>query len=78
MNEQQDVSVTDLPISGRAIKALARGGIRTVETLVAHDAWELCDIRGFGPECLRETVDALAEIGLTLKPSNFSDRKLTS
>lgn len=74
MNEDQDVGISDLDVSGRAVKALARGGIRTVGQLIEHDAWELTDLRGFGVECLRETVDALATMGLTLKPSNYVAR----
>jgi len=77
MNEQDNVAIVDLPVSGRTVKALARGGIRTTGDLVERDAWELTDLRGFGVQCLRETVDALAELGLTLKPSTYEDRHLT-
>lgn len=74
MDEDQDVAISDLDVSGRAVKALGRGGIRTVSQLVEQTAWDLTDLRGFGNECLRETVNALASMGLTLKPSNFEPR----
>lgn len=74
MHEWENVAIADLRMSGRATKALIRGGIRTLDQLVEHDAWDLTDIRGFGTECLRETVDALAMRGLTLMPSDYKPR----
>ena len=74
MDKRENVAIADLHLTGRATRALARGGIRTLDQLVEHDAWDLTDIRGFGTECLRETVDALAKRGLTLMPSDYKPR----
>lgn len=69
-----DKSVANLTLDNRTLKALEREGIRTVEELVAKDAWDLMDIRGFGQNCLVMVYSALAEWGLSLKPSNFKHR----
>lgn len=66
--------VKDLTVGPRAAKALDRGGIRTIGDLVAKDAWELMDIRGFGLDCLIRVNAGLAEMGLALKSSNFRFR----
>lgn len=69
-----DKSVTNLTLDNRTLKALEREGIRTVAELVARDAWDLMDIRGFGQNCLVMVYSALGEWGLSLKPSNFKHR----
>lgn len=73
-NESLHLVISDLNVSNRVVNALRNGGIRTVEALVDQDAWDLHDLRGFGAECMNQTVNALAELGLTLKPSNYFDR----
>lgn len=67
-------SVTILSVDNRTVRAFEREGIKTIGDLVAKDAWELLDIRGFGQNCLIMTTSALSEFGLTLKPSNYKNR----
>ena len=78
INEQADlseISVASLNVSNRALNVFRKYGIRTVEDLVAHDPCDLKDMRGFGPGCLQETIDALRELGLALKPIDYAARR---
>lgn len=68
-------SVSSLPISNRALNVLRRYGIKTVENLTELELYELRDMRGFGPHCMEETLAALAELGLQLKPTNYATRR---
>ena len=70
-----DMVIKDFPVGNRTYKALLRGGIRTVGDLCEVTAWDLRDIRGFGEECMNQTVNALASMGLSLKSSNYFNRR---
>lgn len=77
-NYEQDlaeISVTQLDIGNRALNCLKKAGIRTVADLVQMEPSDLTDIRGFGPGCLQETVEALLDMGLKLRPVDFVARR---
>lgn len=68
-------SVSSLPITNRAVNVLRKYGIKTVEMLVELEYNDLRDMRGFGPHCMKVTQDALAELGLKLKPTDYAARR---
>jgi hypothetical protein len=46
-----------------------------VADLISHEASDLTDMRGFGPNCLTETLNALREIGFALKQVDYAARR---
>jgi DNA-directed RNA polymerase alpha subunit len=68
-------SVADLNISNRALNVFRKYGVRTLDDLVQHDVCDLKDLRGFGPGCLAETIEALREVGLKLKDIDYAARR---
>lgn len=66
--------VKELGCGNRAANALDRAGIRTIGQLIEYDAYDLLDLRNFGTDCLIRVNASLAEMGLTLKNSNFKFR----
>lgn len=70
-----EMSVSSLPIGNRALNVMRKYGIKTVENLVGYEANDLTDMRGFGPTCLQETIEALAELGLKLKSPDYPARR---
>lgn len=70
-----NIMITEISVGNRALNVFRRNGIKTVADLIAHEASDLTDLRGFGPACLAETVDALREVGFELKPINYAARR---
>lgn len=68
-------SVADLNIGNRALNVFRKYGIKTVADLVEYEVDDLRDLRSFGPYCLAETLSALEEVGLKLKPANYAARR---
>jgi hypothetical protein len=62
--------IDELIPSMRAIEALKTGGIETVGQLVQLSARDLMKLPSFGRKCLKHTVEALAEQGLSLAPDD--------
>jgi hypothetical protein len=60
----------DLGLSLRAINALARAGVQTVEELCELQVSELAHIPGFGATYVQQVVARLAEHGLALRPGS--------
>jgi DNA-directed RNA polymerase alpha subunit len=67
--------VADLTISNRALNVFRKYGIKTIGDLVQFDPDDLTDLRGFGPGCLQETIEALREVGQALKPVDYAARR---
>jgi len=63
-------SIDELTLSMRAHEALMIGGIETVGQLVQLSARDLMKLPNFGRKCLKHTVEALAEQGLSLAPDD--------
>ena len=63
---QQDSSIEDLGLSVRSYNSLRRGGIKTINDLIAHTERELLQIRTMGKKSIREIRHKLEEIGLDL------------
>lgn len=70
-----NIMVTEISIGNRVRNVLERCGIRTVAQLIENEPNDLTDLRGFGPGCLAETVNALREIGFQLKPIDYAARR---
>lgn len=68
-------SVADLNISNRALNVFRNYGIKTVGDLITYEMKDLTDLRGFGPNCLQETMEALREVGLKLKDIDYAARR---
>jgi hypothetical protein len=66
----------DLGLSLRAINALARVGVQTVEELCELQVFELSHIPGFGMTYVQQVVAGLAEHGLALRPGGAPYRDL--
>lgn len=70
-----NIMITEISVGNRALNVFRRNGIKTVADLISHEASDLTDMRGFGPNCLTETVNALREIGFQLKPIDYAARR---
>lgn len=64
-----DASIDELALTTRAHNGLLNDNILTVGQLVAMEERELLRLPNFGKKSLAEIVQALAEHGLTLKPT---------
>jgi len=63
-----DRLIEELDIGVRAYNCLKRAGIQTIGDLVTRSRSELNAIPNFGQRSTEEVVDALAQIGLSLRP----------
>jgi DNA-directed RNA polymerase subunit alpha len=63
-----DRLIEELDIGVRAYNCLKRAGIQTIGDLVTRSQSELNAIPNFGQRSTEEVVDALAQIGLSLRP----------
>ena len=70
-----DLPVTLLDVGNRPLNVFRRQGIRTYQHLLACEEKDLTDMRGFGPECLIQVVNALAKEGLRLKSPDYAARR---
>lgn len=55
--------IDDLDFSVRTYNCLRRGGIRTIEDLLALDAYRLSHIRNMGDRCIQEVLTKLTDAG---------------
>lgn len=85
-SDDLDIKVDEIGLQTRSANGLLRGGITTVAQLVTYTARELRDLRSIGDVSVREVMDKLTEMGLSLKPEpgasgpgysglNFSDEQ---
>jgi DNA-directed RNA polymerase alpha subunit len=70
-----NIMVTEISVGNRALNIFRKYGIKTVADLIQNEASDLTDLRGFGPGCLTETINALREIGFELKPIDYAARR---
>lgn len=70
-----NIMITEISVGNRALNVFRRNGIKTVADLIGHEASDLTDMRGFGPNCLTETMNALREIGFALKQIDYAARR---
>lgn len=70
-----EVPVSLLDISNRALNVFRANGIKTYSQLLALEEKDLTDMRGFGQGCLGEVVKALASESLKLKDPNYAARR---
>lgn len=74
-NNPAHIMVTEISVGNRALNVFRRHGIKTVADLMTYEASDLTDLRGFGPECLTQTINALREVGFELKPIDYAARR---
>ena len=65
-----EMSVEELDLSVRSYNCLKRAGINTVEELINRTEEEMMKVRNLGKKSLEEVLNKLAELGLSLKPSD--------
>ncbi|HOQ16309.1 MAG TPA: DNA-directed RNA polymerase subunit alpha [Defluviitaleaceae bacterium] len=65
-----EMSVEELDLSVRSYNCLKRAGINTVEELISRTEEEMMKVRNLGKKSLEEVLNKLAELGLSLKPSD--------
>ncbi|MCR4672223.1 MAG: DNA-directed RNA polymerase subunit alpha [Lachnospiraceae bacterium] len=64
------VNIDELELSVRSYNCLKRAGINTVEELTNRTAEDMMKVRNLGRKSLDEVLNKLAELGLSLKPSD--------
>ena len=72
-NEKEKVlemSIDELELSVRSYNCLKRAGINTVEDLACKTEEEMMKVRNLGKKSLEEVLNKIAELGLSLKPSD--------
>ena len=72
-NEKEKVlemSIDELELSVRSYNCLKRAGINTVEDLANKTEDEMMKVRNLGRKSLEEVLNKMAELGLSLKPSD--------
>ena len=73
-NKKLDKKIEDLDLSVRSYNCLKRANINTVGELTQKTVEEMMKVRNLGKKSLKEVVEKLREIGLSLKNENgFSD-----
>ena len=65
-----DKAIEELELSVRSFNCLKRAGINTVEELTQRSEDEMMKVRTLGLKSLVEVKNKLAELGLSLKPSD--------
>ncbi|MEA4816921.1 MAG: DNA-directed RNA polymerase subunit alpha [Lachnospiraceae bacterium] len=65
-----EMSIEELDLSVRSYNCLKRAGINTVEDLTNKTEEEMMKVRNLGRKSLEEVLNKLAELGLSLKPSD--------
>ena len=72
-NEKEKVlemNIDELELSVRSYNCLKRAGINTVEDLANKTEDEMMKVRNLGRKSLEEVLNKMAELGLSLKPSD--------
>ena len=64
-----EMSIEELDLSVRSYNCLKRAGINTVEDLASKTEDEMMKVRNLGRKSLEEVLNKMAELGLSLKPS---------
>ena len=65
-----EMSIEELDLAVRAYNCLKRAGINTVEDLACKTEEEMMKVRNLGKKSLEEVLNKIAELGLSLKPSD--------
>ena len=65
-----EMSIEELDLSVRSYNCLKRAGINTVEDLACKTEEEMMKVRNLGKKSLEEVLNKIAELGLSLKPSD--------
>ena len=65
-----EMSIEELDLSVRSFYCLKRAGINTVEDLANKTEDEMMKVRNLGRKSLEEVLNKMAELGLSLKPSD--------
>lgn len=65
-----EMSIEELDLSVRSYNCLKRAGINTVEDLACKTEDEMMKVRNLGKKSLEEVLNKLAELGLSLRPSD--------
>ena len=65
-----EMSIDELELSVRSYNCLKRAGINTVEDLANKTEDEMMKVRNLGRKSLEEVLNKMAELGLSLKPSD--------
>lgn len=65
-----EMSIEELDLSVRSYNCLKRAGINTVEDLACNTEEEMMKVRNLGKKSLEEVLNKIAELGLSLKPSD--------
>ena len=64
-----EMTIEELELSVRSFNCLKRASINTVEELTARTEEEMMKVRNLGKKSLDEVKAKLAELGLSLRPS---------
>ncbi|MBQ2752940.1 MAG: DNA-directed RNA polymerase subunit alpha, partial [Firmicutes bacterium] len=64
-----EMMIEELDLSVRSFNCLKRAGINTVEDLASKTEEEMMKVRNLGRKSLEEVLNKLAELGLSLSPS---------
>jgi len=64
-----EMTIEELDLSVRSYNCLKRAGINTVEELTKRTEDDMMKVRNLGKKSLEEVKHKLAELDLTLKPS---------
>jgi DNA-directed RNA polymerase subunit alpha len=64
-----ELSIEELDLSVRSYNCLKRAGINTVEDLAGKTEEDMMKVRNLGRKSLEEVLNKMAELGLTLHPS---------
>ena len=65
-----EMSIEELDLSVRSYNCLKRAGINTVEDLACKTEEEMMKVRNLGKKSLEEVLNKIAELALSLKPSD--------
>lgn len=65
-----EMSIEELDLSVRSYNCLKRAGINTVEDLANKTEEEMMKVRNLGRKSLEEVLNKMAELGLSLRPSD--------
>lgn len=65
-----EMSIEELDLSVRSYNCLKRAGINTIEDLACKTEEEMMKVRNLGKKSLEEVLNKIAELGLSLKPSD--------
>jgi len=65
-----EMTIEELDLSVRSYNCLKRAGINTVEELTQRTEEDMMKVRNLGKKSLEEVINKLADLNLTLKPSD--------